>query len=276
MNKFYIISIIFSVYIIIFVVTSFFVYDKMNYKDIRVDEISKETCAYRLGDIILHKFHRDKNSGKLCHIKIYPDSIASEYLQKTNKTKDINTLYEIIKKRSEHFTLLPSNNELIVHVRVGDVIDRQNASVDNMLSQYYYHTNYFFYKLNYVKPYSFYENIITKLPKNINTINLVYGYHCKGNHSKSIDYIHKIKTLFNRYGYNVNLRSNNNPDDDFIFMSNSKYFAQSGGGYSKLISSLVKRGGNVVYEDKQSNFNFPVIVTIILILIIIPIYVVFK
>ena len=43
---------------------------------------------------------------------------------------------------------------------------------------------------------------------------------------------------------------NTNPDDDFIFMSQSKYFVRSGGGFSNIISELVKKNKGIVYIPK--------------------------
>ena len=275
MNKAYIILIIFSIYFCIFIVSYNLILSYNNYKDINSIQVNKNNCAYRLGDMILHKFHRNKNLGKLCHLTIYPNSIASEYLKKTNKSNDINVLYDIVKKRSNLINL-PNNNELIIHIRIGDVIDKRNISVDEFLYNYYYDTNYFFYKLNYVKPYSFYKKIIDKLPKNINKVIFVGGYHYKQDRTKSKEYISKLQKFFNSYGFDTSTRINNDPDEDFIYMSNAAYFVQSGGGFSQLIGNIVKKNKNIVYYDTQNKLNIPFITLFMLILIFIPIYFLFK
>ena len=63
---------------------------------------------------------------------------------------------------------------------------------------------------------------------------------------KSYEYIMAIKTFLEKNGFEVKLRLRKNPDDDLIYASNSKYFLPSGGGYSKLISMLVKMYGGKI------------------------------
>ena len=46
--------------------------------------------------------------------------------------------------------------------------------------------------------------------------------------TKSLKHINNIKKLFEKNGYNVTIRLNEDPmNEDFIIMSNSKYFVQS-------------------------------------------------
>ena len=78
--------------------------------------------------------------------------------------------------------------------------------------------------------------IINTKNYNINEIILVGGYHRKNiDHSKSEEYIQKVKEFFENNNYIVETRIDGDPDDDFIFMCNAKYFVPSGGTYSLLI-----------------------------------------
>ena len=56
-----------------------------------------KNCPYRLGDAVLYKPFRNKGHqgdiGKRCHLKNFPNSIASEYLRKTNLIEDYQTLF---------------------------------------------------------------------------------------------------------------------------------------------------------------------------------------
>ena len=45
-------------------------------------------------------------------------------------------------------------------------------------------------------------------------------------------------------------KKNDNPDDDFLFMCNSKTFIKSGGGFSRIISQIVKSNGGKIYDPK--------------------------
>ena len=55
-----------------------------------------------------------------------------------------------------------------------------------------------------------------------------------------------IYNLFVDNGFNVSIQYSNNIDEDFILMSNSKYFIPSGGGFSFLITKMVLFNNNVV------------------------------
>ena len=87
-----------------------------------------------------------------------------------------------------------------------------------------------------------------KLIKNIdiNRIILIGGYHLDSDHSKSEEYVSKIKHFFEKHNYQVETRIDEHPDDDFILMSNSTYFIPSGGTFSMLISKMVEMNGKNV------------------------------
>eukprot|EP01084_Bolivina_argentea_P299960 517108_1 len=85
-----------------------------------------EWFRYRLGDM----FRSTKKSANLhwgyqYHSQNFPNSIATQYLSKSNGTKyDYLLLYDIVKnKTKENIELIPSNDTLVIHLRTGDVID---------------------------------------------------------------------------------------------------------------------------------------------------------
>ena len=80
----------------------------------------------------------------------------------------------------------------------------------------------------------------------IKKITIVSGYHTNEDHTRSEVYLKKIKQFIEKNNFEVTMRINNNPDDDFVFMSNSKIFMKSGGGFSKLVSEMVKKNNNLV------------------------------
>ena len=100
---------------------------------------------------------------------------------------------------------------------------------------------------HYVKSLSYYQNIIDKIKNiDINRIILIGGYHLDSDHSKSEEYVSKIKHFFEKHNYQVETRIGEDPDDDFILMSNSTYFIPSGGTFSMLISKMVEMNGKNV------------------------------
>ena len=197
---------------------------------------------YRLGDMIKKKKFRDTANGRKLHYKLYPDSIASQYMRQTDKEYDIDLLINLIKKFPPDLT--PDEDELVIHLRVGNVIDRVQHSVEELLEKSRPHWpegqsspstsaawNHF------VRPLSYYEKHLDQMDKRIKKITLVAGGNlCNwDNYTKSKEYIKVIKNLFEKSGSNVQVRLGNSPDDDFVYACRSKFFIASGGGFSSLI-----------------------------------------
>ena len=190
--------------------------------------------VYRLGDMVSNKVSRYLPGGTIHHCVYFPDSIATEYLKKTDKVNNYRLLSDIVKSRKS--TKHPENHELVVHVRLGDVIDNDYHTVENISEQ----------GNLYVKPLSYYDDILKKID-GIDKVVIVTGFHESIDTSKSEQYLEKIENLIKRYGFDVTKRVNNDPDEDFIFMCNASLFSPSAGGFSNLVKNIVSlKGGHIV------------------------------
>jgi hypothetical protein len=216
------------------------------------------TYQYRLGDIIKSKKWRHQSSREIrskegikmssldYHLKHYPNSIAVEYISRTDTERDLDVLYDIVRARTVP-SLIPDKNTLVIHLRIGDVIDGSKFSIDDFLDEDNEIMGVKYNKrgVQYVRPISFYKKIVQQIQNlPIKKVILVGGFHIDGDHSKSLEYVKHIKNFFESHNYMVTERIDHDPDEDFIFMSNSTYFVQSGGGFSKLIADLVKNKMN--------------------------------
>lgn len=233
------------IFIVILIISIIYAYPKDFYEFIGMHN----RPVYRLGDMFMYsEIQRKFNlGGKYYHLKHFSDSVASEYMKKTTKKADYDTLHKIIIQRSKNIEV-PILNELVIHLRLGDVIDNSPYSVEELLQkQRAYITPY---SRSYVKPMSYYEDILDKIKDyNIHHITLVGGVKNK----KNDDYVSRIKEFFERNGYRVELRISNNfewenADDDFLYMCNSKFFVPSGGNFSKIICELVNRNNNKCFN----------------------------
>ena len=207
-----------------------------------------EAYRYRLADMIQHKNHSDnKKWGFDYHKKKYPNSIATEYMKNTHDKSDYSLLLDIISKRKPRHQY---KDHVVIHLRLGDVIDNSKYPVDQFLNKttYYYHDKQL--KTNYVKTIKYYQNVIDKLRKlGINKAVFITGFHQGTNHTRSLDYLSKLKLYFRSQGFQCTSRIDLDPDDDFLIMCNSKYFVPSGGGFSNLITNIVKKKGGVIITD---------------------------
>ena len=201
---------------------------------------------YRLGDIITGYFREKKQFYYLKKIdKNLPNSIGSVYIKKTNNLEknlqynNFNILKDIINKK-KHLIDLPKKDDLVIHLRIGDII---RGSKNNIKFK-----NNFWYGTDISKL----DNTLNEIKKNIkfNKVYLVYGSHDKDiSLHLNNKYLDNVKKILKKNNIIPILR-NTNPDDDFIFMSQSKYFVRSGGGFSNIISELVKKNKGIVYIPK--------------------------
>ena len=220
--------------------------------------------AYRLGDVIKNLY----DSVDKYHLQQYPNSIAASYLKRVNMVKPSNVsnlkhldkkiklqiiekiVEDMLKKKSDF--LLPTPKDLVIHVRIGDVIEEARCKFDHILKGDCLFSN----KLNYIKPLSYYENICKYLKnENISIDNsyIVAGTHFKLSLDVSCRYLNAIKNIFEKNNFITQLRINNHPDDDFVFMTKAKYFVTSGGGFSRYIGEFVRRNNGTVISDFISN-----------------------
>jgi hypothetical protein len=210
-------------------------------KEEKSTEIKKE--SYRLGDFIMHKTYRDQLMSS--YLKHYPYSIAIEYLSKTKESSNLPILLEVIKRRKKE---CPEENTLIIHLRIGDVIDHTHYTINDFLYNNIGLPLENGSKGYYVKPLQYYKTAFASF-ENIDNIVLVGGFHMNyENRSKSHKYVQEIAYFFEQYNVTVEKRINGDPDEDFVYMCHAKNFIPSGGGYSLLIAKLVQMQNGKVYQ----------------------------
>jgi len=202
--------------------------------------------SYRLGDIINGVIYRKYYIIYLSYPILYRNSIATKYINKVKilhdneKWNNLNILDKLTK-----------SNEYIdvdLHLRTGDIIgmyDNKNNRFKPALPGY---QKYFYQPESYIK-------IAEKMNEmNINKVHVFYGSHNSWFRFDTNNklYIKKVKKVFNNHNIEFIHSSTNNADKDFILMSNSKIFIQSGGGYSKFIADLIlKRGNTVIIPERE-------------------------
>jgi hypothetical protein len=167
----------------------------------------------------------------------------------------MNVLHKVVQRRARKAAESPPPNSLVVHLRLGDVIDAANETVPELLrtQHYFYHDNNT--GEEYKKAWNAYVRPLarfSKLPFENDVIIMGathYGQSdLRGNVTKSCLYMRAIQKYFEMRGAKVTLRLGRPPDDDLVYGSQSKWYAQAGGGYTKIIGKLVMRSGGQVFE----------------------------
>ena len=122
------------------------------------------------------------------------------------------------------------NTTLVVHLRIGDSITRN-------LTRYFH-------------PISYYRSTLS-IPNGIRDVVLVAGIHTRiqRKHTEvdnNARYVQDVARVFEQRSYRVFLLVDTSADDALVFMARALYFAKSGGGFSKLVSNVVRYMGGTV------------------------------
>ena len=98
----------------------------------------------------------------------------------------------------------------------------------------------------WVRPLNFYKTL--KIPNTVTHIYMVYNesFRLQRISYNNIKYKNEIKKIFEYKNKTVITYKGIDADDDFLFLTRSKYFVKSGGGFSKLAAIV----GKSLYNNK--------------------------
>jgi hypothetical protein len=230
-----IVLLLICIILIVSVVVCYFKKDHFSYDE------SKE--VYRLGDILTHLAICKKDNCESWSLdlkkiqKDYPESIGAEYIKKSKKRYDIDTLLNIIKNKN----LLNKNlNYVAIHIRTGDVLCVEGK--DKWMSR----RGILDYNRMYNKIKIYYKKFNIPKDTKVKIFSFFHKDHYtkqydKNNciENKSIEYLNNIEKLLYEDGINdVNIYTNRFPDEDIIDSINAKYFIPSAGNFSGIILNL--------------------------------------
>jgi hypothetical protein len=226
---------------------------------------------YQLGDCLL-VCKSCKSS--MSESRVKESSIVGHYWkdvcheQEYSETFNLTYLTQLFEKFDEdphpyrHPWRRPATDELVIHLRIGDVIDESrysgNTTVFQMLREGAdtRHGKHSFYQkgIKSVKEY-----ISTIRESGLQKVVLRGGSHFPKKYPKSRIYTKCLSEAIEKAGFtitSVQVDGEDNPDQDFFYMSHAKHFVQATGGYSRLIASMVKHNGGrilgrVPVQDKN-------------------------
>jgi hypothetical protein len=194
---------------------------------------SRPGTAYRLGDTVLGKW--DPQTDKAYHLDMYPNSLTALYFSKANRFGNINKLTEATQEfQALHNIQLPTENDVVLHLRLGDVIERSDYSVEQHLIKECpsLENNW------YVKPLDYFEKKFESFRLGVRVI-IMYGspFHEYG-FSKSKAYVAKVAEFLSNKGFEPVIRSGRDADEDFVFGAFAHNLVTTGGGYSELLDKV--------------------------------------
>ena len=206
----------------------------------------------------------------------FPDSLFAQYHKRSVEThggwNNITLLKTVVAAaitRAPAQAKGPPLNTVVIHVRVGDVIDMAPASVAALL-----HSPHYFFadggdravllgqgsaqairqKWNqYVAPLAFFRDVIDKgeiQPRD--KVVLMAASHedvgllrrgAKPLPEKSCVYLNRVREFFVGHGIQTTIRVGHTPDEDIMYAAQSRRFVRSHGGFSELLGRLVAAFG---------------------------------
>ena len=168
----------------------------------------------------------------------------------------MNVLSEIVdgfvKSRKIH---APAEDAMVVHLRVGDVIDGTKVPLEDFLNR---RVNSYFalfqiepkgFSPVYVRCLASFDRALNKTKElGFHKISFVYGFHIKNKSiQKSKMYIAHLKQYAQSQGFEVETITDADADVSFAYACSAKHFIPGGGGFSKLMAKVVRHKGNDVH-----------------------------
>lgn len=165
-------------------------------------------------------------------IQAYPNSLVAMY---------VNTNGSSVRDLVSN-ALAQHEQTCVVHLRVGDVLERSSrrgGSIAHVLE----------YGTSYHHPMSFYRAAI-RLTSNFTRTTIMAGAHQSYGQSYKYSnmYISAIAKLFEAADNYVTLRLGQDPDSDFWLGSTARCFIAGKGGYARLIAEAAHLNKNFVVE----------------------------
>eukprot|EP00588_Corethron_pennatum_P014894 CAMPEP_0194278110 /NCGR_PEP_ID=MMETSP0169-20130528/10243_1 /TAXON_ID=218684 /ORGANISM="Corethron pennatum, Strain L29A3" /LENGTH=483 /DNA_ID=CAMNT_0039022231 /DNA_START=125 /DNA_END=1576 /DNA_ORIENTATION=+ len=181
---------------------------------------------------------------------------------------------------------LPRDGDLVIHLRLGDVLNNMNSDEINDVFEYgvsivpsqirnmIYHRGHSLGWWHYIKSKCYYRNMLfqleaatakshknVSLPSTTNTISsnnkkkraIIVGsaihQQIGTSTNNSIMYSKLVTQFFVDQGYEVTARLDGLPDNDIAWMSHAPIFVAAGGGFSRLASDCAEYFGGIVFAE---------------------------
>jgi len=241
--------------------------DEMNGVDFSAGGV--EDLAYRIGDAFVTWYLQYWPWQQLVHVySAYPNTVANLYLAETGHPKyanrNITALLKVLDHKAEqgvHFRKA-RKNELVVHIRMGDVLTHPEYIDTSVSMRDLWNANEGWLSIDDDVKYNYnraeYEELLERIPprvaKNIKNCVIVGARHLshKIHDSRNDEYRVLVEsTLREKIGCDVSYYTASNPDKDLMFMASAYWFIGGMGGFAQIAAACVtaRRGwGHAIYD----------------------------
>ena len=185
------------------------------------------------------------------HLHDFPDSLAAAFVRRTSDhpmsaEAKLAVLHKLVaarwRTREPQYPLpRPTTPDyLLVHLRVGDVIEEEEHSLHEML---YSDVAFNLTGTRYVRRLHWYKSLdVSRM--NVSRALLVAGSHLPyASFNRSCVYIHEVRKVLQQKGLQVDLRCGRDADEDVVAASRARWVAASSGGFSSLLLNVARSFG---------------------------------
>ncbi|MDJ0580604.1 hypothetical protein [Crocosphaera sp.] len=207
----------------------------MNYK-IDSIKILRMNQVYRVTDLVFCRGIRWQEDREtiLCDPR-YRETILYSYLTQKRYEKDLETFERVVRDHRLKYEK-PSPDSLVIHLRLGDVMDDINGRPLYGKSRKIYHD------LDLIGlPSLKHTTIVTALHFGANPMNNKYFYSDIAK-ERSFEIFQLLSDTLKVQGLEVACKSTENIDEDLCFMSGSKYFVKGLSRFSDLVATCMDNG----------------------------------
>jgi hypothetical protein len=212
-------------------------------------KILKENKVYRIADLFYMDGTRwEIDRATIVHSKEYKNTILYDYMLKKTGEFDYDAFKSITLKHSEKYELKPEEDDLVFHLRLGDVFDvNGETKIYNRADWSYLQYKVFFRKnrefletLNGVK-------VVTALHFGSDELTGDF-YYTDEHYTESMKFFDYFCGRLQDFGCNVDVISNENIDQDICYMMQAKHFVPGLTKLSTLISKCIETDAKL-YRD---------------------------
>ena len=185
------------------------------------------------------------------HLHDFPQSLAADYVRRTdhrmNQAERFAVLRSLVSERWQRNhgggNLYTPRDYLVVHLRVGDVIEEEAHTLNEILHRAAVFSAANNYTRRYVRSLHWFRSLDFAL-MNVSRAYIIAGSHLPyASFNRSTMYVHRVRNVLQAGGLRVELRCGHDADDDLVVASHAKWVVISGGGFSNLLRLVARSFG---------------------------------
>ena len=196
----------------------------------------KSNKFYRISDLFFGWGNRwEQDREHILNDEKYKDTILYKYLTRKTHELDYALFKEIVKEQTiiKEYPI-PTSKELVVQVRLGDVMDSIDYNTSKIKSKIFYSDFFDYINLDFNKIKKI--TVVTALHFGSNEFSEKYFYSEKAE-IESMKIIRSLNKQCLEKGYDLKIYSHEDIDRDICYLSNSKYFVK---GITQLGDLIIK------------------------------------